>query len=634
MFDFPPSFFRRKPRRVWDLDIEPHDILHENEDRERKLEPPLSRFIPLILFGVFLVVGLIFGMRVFALQLFSHKELSMLAKKNTLRRIPTVADRGVLYDSSMNQLVWNRQTFDLVCDKRDIPSLRYAKEDLIHELSLITGYSFQDIRLEFDDSQEPLMVIAYHLSHEQLVAFQTRIEYLKGCELRSNMFREYTEGELLAHVIGYTAKISQLELQDLKGYFITDRIGKMGLEQSYETVLRGTSGMEIFVRDSRGNVIRKEGEVASVAGNSLILHLDLELQRSIREAMEHVFQVSGTNKAAAVAIDPRTGGVLALVSVPSFDPSMFSRGVSSKEWSSLISDPLNPLFNRAIGGIGFPTGSVMKPIVALAALEEGIITATTVIFSPLQICVWNKFAEQDECFRDHTYHGNSDVKRAIAESVNTFFYIVGGGFETFRGLGPAKIIEYYKLFGLGQRTGIDIWGEGRGILPSVDANWRLGSTYHLAIGQGAFAATPLQIASGFVGIANGGTIYKPQLVAAILDSINGGQRNIDPEIVKENIGTPRHSETVRQGMRQTVTSGSAQGWLNSLPVAVAAKTGTAQTGRTDGQGRDYLYTWTVAFAPYENPEIVFVIVVEDALEGQVTALPIVREVFLNYFSDR
>lgn len=633
MFEFPHfQSSHRTIRRGGIQDIEPHDILHDNGEQDKKLESPLSRTIFLLLYCSFLLIALLFGVRVFALQVVSHRELATLAENNTLRRVSVLADRGVLYDRSMVQLVRNRQAFDLVCDKRDIPGGRNAKENLFKELSVIANRPLNELLAEFYETEDSLMVVIHNLSHEELVTAQARVDQLQGCELGSSTFREYVVGDLLAHVIGYTAKISQQELKNLQGYSVTDRIGKMGIEQSYETILRGIPGMEVFARDARGTIVRSEERVLPVAGSSLVLHLDLQLQKDMREAIEHVLQVTGTKKASAVALDPKTGGVLGMVSVPSFDPSMFSKSVTKQEWSSFIANPLNPLFNRAMGGIGFPTGSVMKPIVALAALEEDIITPTTRIYSPEQICVWNKFAEQDECFRDHKYHGWSDVKRAIAESVNTFFYIVGGGFEDQKGLGPVKILEYYKLFGLGEKTGIDIAGEGRGILPTIDENWRLGSTYHLSIGQGAFAATPLQIASAFVGIANGGTIYRPRFVAEVIDSETKESKEIEPEIIQDNIGTPSYVETVRQGMRQTVTQGSAQGWLNSLPVQVAAKTGTAQTGRTDGQGRDYLYAWTVAFAPYEDPEMVFVIITEDVLEGQVGALPVVREVFQKYFS--
>jgi penicillin-binding protein 2 len=254
------------------------------------------------------------------------------------------------------------------------------------------------------------------------------------------------------------------------------------------------------------------------------------------------------------------------------------------------------------------------------------------MFAPLEICVWNKYAKQDECFRDWTFHGQTDVRRAIAESVNTFFYIIGGGYENYRGLGREKIKEYVELFGWGKPTGIDLPGEGQGILPFFDKNWRLGDTYHFSIGQGPFAITPLQVASAFVAIANGGTLLEPQVVQKFLDKDKKVTEYVQPQVVQSNFAYPKNIETVKEGMRQTVTAGSATGWLDRLPVKAAAKTGTAQTGRKTADGKDYLYSWTVAFAPYENPEIVFVVVVENIREGQVAALPVARDALEWYFT--
>jgi penicillin-binding protein 2 len=224
------------------------------------------------------------------------------------------------------------------------------------------------------------------------------------------------------------------------------------------------------------------------------------------------------------------------------------------------------------------------------------------------------------------------VKRAIAESVNTFFYIIGGGYENYRGLGAENIKKYLEMFGWGNPTGIDIPEEGQGILPVFDKNWRLGDTYHLSIGQGPFAITPLQVASAFAAIANGGTLLEPQAVQKFLDRDKKVIEVVQPKVVHKDFVSPENIEIVREGMRQTVTAGSATGFLDHLGVRAAAKTGTAQTGRKTSDGKDYLYSWTVAFAPYDNPEIVLVVVVENIREGQVAALPVVRDALQWYFN--
>lgn len=250
----------------------------------------------------------------------------------------------------------------------------------------------------------------------------------------------------------------------------------------------------------------------------------------------------------------------------------------------------------------------------------------------MEICIRNKYTDQDECFRDWTFHGSSDVKRAIAESVNTFFYIIGGGYEDFKGLGATKIKQYLELFGWNRKTNVDLPGEGKGILPDIGDQWRLGDTYHFSIGQGAFTMTPMQVVRTFAAIANGGKLLVPQIVRKIVDGEKNVLKEFFPKKEAEGLVDETNLKVVREGMRRTVTNGSATAWLNGLPVSSAAKTGTAQTGRKTVDGKDYLYSWTVAFAPYDNPEIVLVVVVEDVIEGQVASLPVARDVFQWYFT--
>ena len=373
-------------------------------------------------------------------------------------------------------------------------------------------------------------------------------------------------------------------------------------------------------------------EEATRQGSNLVLWTDGGLQQEMKTALERVFRQTGTSRGAIVALDPATGGVLGLVSAPSVDINSLSRGVSQKEWNAIATNPSHPLFNRAIGGIGFPTGSVIKPIVGLAALAEGIIKENTALYAPLEVCVKNIYGGPDACFRDWTFHGTTDIRRAIAESVNTFFYMIGGGFERMQGLGATKIKAYLERFGWGKKTNIDLPGEGKGALPDINAIWRLGDTYHFSIGQGAVSATPLQVASSIAAIANGGTLFEPRVVKAILKPDKTVDRLLEPVVASDTIADATLLAVIREGMRQTVTSGSATGFLNDLPVQVAAKTGTAQTGRMDASGKDYLYSWTVSFAPYENPTIVLVVVVENVLEGQVASLPVTKDLLSRYFT--
>lgn len=600
------GFGTRKTLRVRPAfsEIEFQDVLldalaRKNEEggfEDRVLEPPLSRALSKGLFWSFCALAALFLAYSFFLQVVWHETFAAMAQQNSVRRLPMLSHRGIIYDRTMEQLAFNEPSFDLLCDSRT--------DALLQE----------------------------NLSHEQLITLETSKELPPGCRIQEGTLRVYKDGSLASHLLGYTAKISADELVRSFGYYVQDQIGKDGVEKMYEEVLRGDPGAFVERRNAQGVVLERFTEEPKRQGSHLVLWMDQKLQRQMTDALERVFAATGATRGAAVALHPDTGGVLGLVSAPSFDANTLSRGVTQKEWEKIAANPAYPLFNRAIGGVGFPTGSVIKPIVGVAALQENIIDERTTLYSPLELCVKNIYGGSDTCFRDWTFHGMTDIRRAIAESVNTFFYMIGGGFEKMKGLGATKIRAYLERFGWGSQTNIDLPGEGRGRLPDISKSWRLGDTYHLSIGQGSLSATPLQIASAFVAIANGGTLFEPRVLKAILKPDNTVEKFIEPTTRSLAIAPPAILSVIREGMRQTVTAGSATGWLDSLPVSVAAKTGTAQTGRVDAAGKDYLYSWTVSFAPYERPKIVLVVVVENIREGQVASLPVTKDVLSWYFT--
>ena len=602
------------------------------EFAEQRIELPISQTTLRVLYGVFLLIVALVLIKTFDLQVFLGEEMRQAAQQNAVRNIPLPPDRGVLYDSSFLQLVFNKPSFDFVCDKFNMPSTPKEKEDILKEASLLLDISFAELKDEIQKNLAPRILVKENLSHEELVLVEARLSLFPGCSIQENVRREYTQRTLFSHLLGYTEKISAQEFLELQGYSITDQVGRTGIEKTYEEILRGNPGRIVLSRDASGKVVGQKETIVSEQGTSLVLWLNAGLQERIVESLETVFSKTTAKRGAAVALDPSTGGILSLVSLPSFDANLFTQGITQKEWNDLLNNSSTPLFNRAISGIGYPTGSVIKPLIGIAALEEGIIKEDTKIFAPLKVCVENIYTGVDECFRDWEFHGISDIRRAIAESVNTFFYIIGGGYEGFSGLGAEKIKEYIELFGWGEITGVDLPGEGKGILPELDQNWRLGDTYHLAIGQGPFAVTPLQVVSAFGAIANGGTLFEPQVVHKLVDGERNTLEIMEPKLKKKEFVDEETLAIIREGMRQTVTAGSATGWLDSLPVATAAKTGTAQTGRKTYDGKDYLYSWTVAFAPVKNPEIVLVVMVEDLQEGQVGTLPVVRDAFQWYFN--
>ena len=621
-------------------EIEVQEILLDNltqkkegeEFSEQRMEVPLSSKILRILYGAFLLIIAIVMVKSFDLQVLSANEMQEAAEQNAVRNIPLAPNRGVLYDSSFLQLAFNRPSFDFVCDKFNMPSTPKKKKDILKNASLLLGISFVELKEEVQKNLAPRILVQENLSHEELILLESRLTEFEGCSIQENIRREYIKGSMFSHLLGYTAKISAQEFLELQGYSVTDQIGKTGVEKAYEEFLRGNPGRIVLSRDAAGKIVGQKETISSEQGTSLVLWLNAGLQERIIESLQTVFAQTTAKRGAVVALDPSTGGILALVSLPSFDANLFAQGISQKEWNDLLNNSANPLFNRAISGIGYPTGSVIKPLIGVAALEEGVIKEDTNIFAPLEICVENIYTKVDECFRDWEFHGNSNIVRAIAESVNTFFYIIGGGYEGFSGLGPIRIKEYIERFGWGETTGIDLPGEGKGILPVFDENWRLGDTYHLSIGQGPFAVTPLQVASAFSAIANGGDLFEPRVVKKLVDEERNTLEIIEPKLKREGFIDSETLKIIRKGMRQTVTAGSATGWLNSLPVSAAAKTGTAQTGRKTRDGKDYLHSWTVAFAPIENPEIVLVVIVENLLEGQIGTLPVARDALEWYFT--
>ena len=621
-------------------EIEVQEVLLDNlmqkkegeEFSEQRMEIPLSSGILRVLYGAFLLIIAIVAIKSFDLQVLLANEMHEAAQQNAVRNIPLAPNRGVLYDSSFLQLAFNRPSFDFVCDKFNMPSTPKEKEDILKNASLILNISFVELKDEIQENLAPRILVQENLSHEELILLESRLSEFEGCSIQENIRREYIKGSLFSHLLGYTAKISAQEFLELQGYSVTDQVGKVGIEKTYEESLRGNPGRIVLARDAAGRIVEERETIPSQQGTSLVLWLNAGLQERIVESLQTVFAQTTAKRGAVVALDPSTGGVLSLVSLPSFDANLFTRGISQREWNDLLNNPANPLFNRAISGIGYPTGSVIKPLIGVAALEEGVISEDTSIFAPLEICVENIYTKEDQCFRDWTFHGTSNIIRGIAESVNTFFYIIGGGYEGFSGLGPVKIKEYIERFGWGETTGIDLPGEGKGILPEFDQNWRLGDTYHLSIGQGPFAVTPLQVASAFSAVANGGTLFEPRVVKEFVDEERNTLEVIGSNLRREGFVDAETLEIIRKGMRQTVTAGSATGWLDSLPVNAAAKTGTAQTGRRTRDGKDYLHSWTVAFAPIENPKIVLVVIVEDLLEGQIGTLPVARDALEWYFT--
>ena len=594
-------------------------------------EKPFRRF-----YGVFAVL---LG-RTFYLQIVKGQESLRLAQENRFRVLTMRAPRGVIYDRNKTALVKNIPNYEVTVIPTDLPTVSKDREVVYQNLSQILGTPKQKIR-EIAESKEdeisneqklrytqPILV-KKSVTRDVSIIFESKQSELRGFYVGINPIREYLDGGLLSHALGYVGRISEDELAENKDYFMTDYIGKTGIEGSYESILKGTDGKERIEVDSRGEIIRTYGQEEPIVGDNIMLSVDYELEKKVSVELRKQMALAKVEKATAIAINPQNGEILAYVSLPSYDNNLFAMGISDKDYTRLITDDTNPLLDRISQG-EYPSGSIIKPFLAAAALEEGNITTKTTVSSTGGITIgqWT--------FPDWKSggHGTTDVYKAIAESVNTFFYAIGGGYKNIKGMGPETMKKYLEKFGFGDYVSTDIASGSKGHIPTPEWKeevkneaWYLGDTYNMSIGQGDVLVTPLQMVNGLSAIANGGTIYKPHFLKAVLDSEGNIKSETSKEVVAEKFISRTSLETVRTGMRQTVTSGSARS-LNSLPVAVAGKTGTAQYGPNNSKK----HAWFECFAPYNNPTIAMVVLIEGGGEGSSFAAPVARETLKWYFS--
>jgi len=584
---------------------------------------------------VMIIIGSILLGRVGFLQFVRGEQFFSQAENNRIHTDVSTAVRGVLYDHEGRVLVKNVPDFQLTLTARDVPhqtTEEYAA--LFFTMAEQAGTTQEAIRAAFNRSfttGQP-ETLKTDIPYQDALQLMIHVRHIPGLSVQTFYKRDYLAGEAFGHIMGYTGKLNDKEYTALKtsGYLLNDTIGKTGIEKSYEAALRGTNGYRNVEVDYRGDEKAIVADVAPVSGDNIHLSIHSDLQNTLYTAIKDVVDSRNLPGGSAVAIDPRNGHVLALVSYPSYDSNAFVGGISQEEYQNLLSDPRQPLYHRAISGT-YPSGSTFKPIVAAAALQEGIVTRNTTVMSTGGLSIEGGFFFPDW---KSGGHGVTNVIKALAESVNTFFYLVGGGNNAdSTGLGVERITEYAKKFGLGALTGIDLPGESSGFLPSKawkeefkNEPWYLGDTYHLAIGQGDILVTPLQVAAYTAAFANGGILYRPTLVESITDHTGSIISTPEPYILNEDTASSEVISTVQEGMRATVLNGTAKSLL-SLPVTAAGKTGTAQFGTSEKT-----HSWFTAFAPYESPEIAITVLVEEAGEGNEAALPIAKEGLEQYFS--
>lgn len=639
-------FFKKKKKGLLDPDeifadsASVFDALHSPES---KIERPLGRASHVVFLGLVLVGMGYMGARAATLQIESGDKFFAKSQANRFLIRPVFAPRGIIYDYLGIPLVENEPAYGLVFEKS---AFLDSKEDLDVFLSAL-GKTLKKSREEFwemgfppenDPGALPQRIfISQEMSPENIVSVASRLDELPGIRVFESFRRVYRDPYAMSHLTGFVGKVSQEELVRHPEFADEEMVGKSGVELSYEEILRGEGGKKIVEVNASGEESRFRLVEEPHPGSDLVLTIDGGLQKT---AYEVIAGYVGDEKAASVvALDPRSGAVRALVSFPGFNTNRFGQSLSKGEFDAVLQNTLKPLFNRALSG-EFPSGSVIKPLIGAAALEENIIDPQKRIYDVGFIEVPNPYVP-GEVSRFVDWRPNPqprwiDFYEALAQSANVYFYNIGGGFKEQRGLGIAGIKKYAVSFGFGSLLGIDLPGERPGLVPDPDWKrvaepddpvWRVGDTYNVSIGQGGVKTTPLQVTAMTAALANGGKLYRPYVASAILED-GEPVRQFTPEIRRDNLVSEESLDHVIQGMRLAVVRGTA-GRLSAVSVPVAAKTGTAQIG-----GKLQPHAWVTAFAPVENPEIAITVMVEHAGEGATVAVPIMRDILQWYFSSR
>jgi len=589
----------------------------------------------------FLVAGfciaflfVILVVRLAYIQFWEGERYRRLSENNRIRLLEIHPPRGKILDVNHENLADNRPCFDVTAIPEEVQDYDALEQALVSRSPLppeTLQKRIQEMKKATPFRSYPLWKDA---SWETMAFLEANRLRIPGVVIQVNQTRDYLYGELLASVIGYTGEIDAAQLEQVQGnnYRMGDWIGKVGVEKTMEEHLRGQKGgMQVEV-DARGRRIRILQERDPSPGSNVVLCLDRRLQEAAADALK---DQTGT----AIAVDPRDGSVLCYVNLPSFDPNQFIRGIPLDAWSALRDDPRHPLTNRGIQG-QYPPGSVFKIVMAIAALEEGVITPEERIFcngshtlGSWTFRCWNRRG-----------HGWVDFHRALVESCDVYFYQVG------QRLGIQRIREYAERFGLGSKTGIGIAGERAGLVPSPEwkrakqkAPWYEGETLTVSIGQGALLVTPLQAVMMVSAVANGGDLWTPRVVKQV-EQLDGRVTMRNPPVRRATIPlSPRTRTLVHQGLRDVVHSERGTGQRARLPhVEVAGKTGTAQVIRQEetGAAQDNVpwehrdHAWFACYAPVPSPEIAVVVLVEHGEHGGSTAAPIAKQILAAYFALR
>lgn len=619
------------------------------------IETPTNRRPLIAVVALVVAASAVLAGQLFRLQIIEGQRNLGLAEGNRLRQKITRAPRGVIYDRSKNILAQNLAGFDVTVTPSLLPKDDQQRQALYGRVGSLLQMPAEDVarkaegdcvatqnaakispqRAKFDclGAVQPRL-IASNVDREAALNLDQSVTSVPGFSLDTNPIREYKDEGLLSAILGYTGRVNAEEVKKDPTYGPNDFIGKLGIERNYEELLKGQNGTEQTEVDATGRPVKLLGSKPSVSGSNVVLSVDMELQRKMTDAIQTQMNASGSRQASGVALNPKTGEVLAAVNLPGYDNNLFAKGISQADYDRLLDDRAQPLFNKAIGG-SYPVGSVIKPLIGSAALQEKVVGVNTSVEDKGALEVPNQYDPKiTYTFRSYEPGGLGvvNITRAIAVSSNVFFYTVGGGYGNIKGLGVERLVKYYEKFGLGRKLGVDIPEETAGLVPSpaskkkaTGEGWFLGDTFNISVGQGDLRASPLQMAAATAAVANGGTLYRPHFLREVQDPGGRTVQAVQPKIISKDFISPQNIETIRRAMRQVVDEpyGTACCQIKgSVPVSVGAKTGTAET---DPGGNRKPHAWFTAFAPYEDPQIVIVVLIQNAGEGSKFALPAVRD---------
>ncbi len=560
-----------------------------------------------------LVIAVLIG-RAAYLQIYQGEYYAGLADGNRIRIVPSMAPRGTFYDRNGELLVTNRPGFSVSL----LPLTAPISDDVIARLSdllkvptdeiktKIAGHSgFNPIRIKTDVTPDIVSIIE-----------EQKSQY-PGVVIEVTPIRDYILKQEGAHTFGYVSEINDTELEKMKdeGYKSGDIIGKFGIEKIYDKELRGENGGQQVEVDVSGKPVQILGRKEPVPGDDLELTIDIKLQQAAEKAVDEQLTQIGAHAAAAVVMNPQTGEILAMVSRPAFDPNLFAHGISSKDWNQLNNNPYHPMDNKTITG-EYPPGSPFKIVTGTAALTEGVVTPDEQIFDSGHHWIIPKGNADGEAL------GWLNFRSALAHSDNVYFYEMGNR------LGIDRLEKYARMFGLGAKTGIDLPYEASGLVANRrykeknfdDGEWYLSETFDAAIGQGFNLVTPLQAAMVMGEIAADGKRYKPHVVNRIIAPDGSVVKDFQPELLSQLDVPEEDIKLVQDGLHDVTKYGTAASSFRGFTVDIAGKTGTAE----NSQGRDH--GWFVAYGPFDNPNVVVAVIVENGGYGSQSAVPIGRKI--------